>query len=207
MYHDPTRDFMFEHDDFRGRKAMRRFEQQAPVVTLIGPRLTGARGQAARTGQERRCVPGGAPLGESVLILDLLDFETDERHAAKRDAGGASHLIGASRILLAQMLREQLRQCDTLGSWGNAEFLVLLPGATPAIAREIALRLRACISRLDHGIASAYGHLGCAIGIAGVTNQRGNLATLLRQADAALAQARGVERGGIVIAGHHETRA
>jgi diguanylate cyclase (GGDEF)-like protein len=77
--------------------------------------------------------------GMALLALDLDHFK------AINDAHG--HPVGDEALrAFAQRVRGQLRQSDQLARIGGEEFVVLLPGAPPAKALEVAERLRAAVA-------------------------------------------------------------
>jgi diguanylate cyclase (GGDEF)-like protein len=182
----------FGYTGYVDRSAMRSVEQAAPVVTLIGNLTLASRRPGRHEAEERRLPPGPPARAESVLILDLEGLVADA--PAER-----AHAIDAARLLIARALRESLRECDTLGSWGRAEFLALLPGASPRNAVRIARRLQASIDAINASSSTA--PIGCSIGIAGVERETCSLGTLLRQADAALYEARRGGRGRVYVSG------
>ena len=123
----------------------------------------------------------GEPL--SVLLLDLDDFKLVNDRAGH--AAGDDLLREATRNW-----SEQVRARDTLARLGGDEFAVVMPGADPRAAAEVANRL-----------AAATPQVGCSIGIAGwIPGQ--SVHGLLAAADERLYAAK--QRTSREVAGHDE---
>lgn len=148
------------------------------------------------------CLSGG-PI--AVMILDLDHFKS------VNDRFG--HLAGDRVLkLLAQVLRENLRQTDIIGRIGGEEFAAVLPGATDGIARQAAERVQkglrdgAAQLRLDDGSTPlrCTASIGLAIasmpGGATVTEIEARLQALMARADAVLYQAKSDGRDRIEVA-------
>lgn len=148
------------------------------------------------------CLSGG-PI--AVMILDLDHFKSIN------DRFG--HLAGDRVLkLLAQVLRENLRQTDIIGRIGGEEFAAVLPGATDGIARQAAERvqkgLREGAAQLSLGDGSAPLRCTVSIGLAiasmpggaTVTEIEARLQALMARADAVLYQAKSDGRDRIEIA-------
>ena len=124
----------------------------------------------------------------AVMFLDIDHF--------KGVNDGLGHAVGD--ILLqqvAQLIREQIRGSDTLGRLGGDEFLILLYGvdhgeSCAALARKISDALAAPIQVLSHGI-----HIGVSIGIAVYPDDGADAATLMKNADTAMYEAKTAGRG------------
>lgn len=79
----------------------------------------------------------GHPL--AMIMLDIDFFK------AVNDTFG--HLAGNGVLVrVAEVLRESVRDCDTVGRFGGEEFAVLLPEATAKDARAVAERIRKTIA-------------------------------------------------------------
>lgn len=148
------------------------------------------------------CLSGG-PL--AVMILDLDHF--------KRVNDRFGHLAGDRVLkLLAQVLRDNLRQTDIIGRIGGEEFAAVLPGATVAIAQQAAERvqrgLREGTAQLSFGDGAAPLQCTASIGLAiasmpqgaKVTDIEARLLALIGRADAVLYQAKSAGRNRIEIA-------
>lgn len=124
----------------------------------------------------------------AVLLLDLDGFA-----AVNRERG---HQRGNAVLRdLAQRLALEIRQADTLGRYGGEEFLVLLPDTDADGAAHVAERLCWTVRRhpLDtapDGRPARRGGLTASVGVAVLSEHGGHAVTLLRAADAALAEAK-----------------
>jgi diguanylate cyclase (GGDEF)-like protein len=136
-----------------------------------------------------RCEVLGAMV--SVLALDLDHFK------AINDTHG--HAVGDEALrAFAHRIRGQLRQSDHLARLGGEEFVVLLPGAPPETAHEIAERLRACVAEAPLVDAP---RVAVTVSIGVVTFRAGDRAAdLLARADAAAYAAKRSGRDRVVVA-------
>jgi diguanylate cyclase (GGDEF)-like protein len=137
------------------------------------------------------------PLGSTVLYLDLDGFK------AVNDTAG--HAAGDTILrVVAQRLRSAVRGCDTVARLGGDEFAVVLTGLGEADGIRVA-------DRILHDVAlpveheGAWYNVGASIGIA-CCDATGHAAqwrpaALLRAADTAMYQAKGLGRGRWVLAG------
>ena len=149
-----------------------------PNRTLFENRLNSALNDA-RIGQSQ-----GA-----VLFLDLDHF--------KHINDSLGHPVGDLLLKgIAQRLREQLRDIDTVARLGGDEFIVLLPGLhQPRDAEHIASKLLDCFSKPFQ----VDGHefiISASIGISLFPKDGNDVATLVKNADAAMysAKSRGRNR-------------
>jgi diguanylate cyclase (GGDEF)-like protein len=124
----------------------------------------------------------------AVMFLDIDHF--------KGVNDGLGHAAGD--ILLqhvASLIREQIRSSDTLGRMGGDEFLILLHGIRHSeicavLARKISDALAAPLQVLSHHI-----HIGVSIGIAIYPDDGTDAATLMKNADTAMYEAKTAGRG------------
>lgn len=74
----------------------------------------------------------------AVIMVDIDHFkQVNDRHG---------HIAGDRALAAAaEALRQCLRASDRIGRYGGEEFLIVLPGATPEAAREIAERCRLAV--------------------------------------------------------------
>jgi len=94
------------------------------------------------------------------------------------------------------------RPADLAARYGGEEFIVLLPGASPTGAEEVAKRIVSGIDALslEHTASSAAKHVTASIGVAVCTPEPGMLAqTLVDAADAALYEAKRAGRHRTVL--------
>src|SRR5690606_3802537 len=96
----------------------------------------------------------------------------------------------------ADLARHSLREGDVLGRWGGEEFLLVLPGASPAQAQQVSSRLQATVRDRLRAV-------GPVTFSAGVAAHRGSepVEALLCRADAALYEAKHAGRDRIALAG------
>ncbi|QEW06191.1 sensor domain-containing diguanylate cyclase [Nitrincola iocasae] len=86
----------------------------------------------------KRCNRTGEPLG--CILLDIDHFKpVNDTHG---------HLSG-DKVLrdISQLLKEQLRETDSIARYGGEEFAILLPGCPEPEATRVAENLRKCISQ------------------------------------------------------------
>ena len=127
----------------------------------------------------------------AVLALDIDHF--------KRVNDNFGHDVGDEVIKkIAQALSHSARATDVVCRNGGEEFLMLLPGTTAEEARIIAERLRNNIA--DSRIETV-GNITISVGIALWQPENGTQEQSLKQADAALYQAKNAGRNCVMIAG------
>ncbi len=169
---------------------VRRLEAEARTDALTG--LANYRALTERLAQElARASRYGHPL--SVAIIDL------DRLKAINDSFG--HEVGNQAIaVVADALKDTLRESDFAARFGGDEFVVVLPYQSPQEAGVFAQRLCALVARRpvwpneDHAL-----NLTVSIGVAGHVHGQ-PLATvdeLLRGADLALYEAKRRGRGRV----------
>jgi len=140
----------------------------------------------------RRAQRRGAWLG--LLMVDIDCFK------AYNDAHG--HQQG-DRCLrrVAQAIRDCVsRPGDLAARYGGEEFAVILPGADPDGATDVARRVLTAVSALGlpHGHASVADHVTVSIGAAALAPGPGQeAATLIQTADQALYQAKSLGRNQV----------
>ena len=127
----------------------------------------------------------------SVLFLDLDRFkELNDRLG--HEAGDA-----ALRVL-ANVMREELREQDLIGRYGGEEFVVALPGADRMHAARVAERIRQRLQ--DLASADPAGAMRTvSIGVA-TLNAGESTTSLLKRADTAMYQAKAAGRNRVVYA-------
>jgi two-component system cell cycle response regulator len=120
------------------------------------------------------------------------------------------HHVG-DRVLrqVANLIREQLRNCDVLGRYGGEEFAALLDNTGPGSALEIAQRIRQSIEQhqflLPDDLQQSPFNVTISIGVASLDTVRGNANVttlgqhLLEQADQALYRAKEAGRNRVML--------
>ena len=120
---------------------------------------------------------GAEPVPVAVLMLDLDHFKTvNDRHG---------HVVGDEVLrAVTAAIQASIRPCDIAARIGGEEFAVLLPGAAPETAGEIAERLRAAVDRIEEPVpvTASIGVTSSHTGVDG--------AELLERADSALYEAK-----------------
>ena len=131
----------------------------------------------------------------SIIMLDLDHFKSIN------DQYG--HPVGDHVLqLVAATLQKNKRAYDCVGRWGGEEFLVILPNTDLHQAARVAERFRKCISDLRLSVGEK-GTVTLSASL-GVTSTEGgsaakSLEALLKQADEALYQAKGLGRNQVCL--------
>lgn len=123
--------------------------------------------------------------------LDLDHFKAvNDRHG---------HAVGDKvLVVVAQLLRENMRTADVLVRHGGEEFVVVLPGLTLEAAAEVCERLRACLAAYPwQATCGASVSITASIGLSVAPPYQ--LETLLLRADAALYRAKGEGRNRVQL--------
>jgi len=115
----------------------------------------------------------------SVLILDLDHF--------KRINDDYGHPVGDMVLKeIADILKANMRACDTVGRWGGEEFMVILPETTLKNACTAAEKIRAAVENSHFPVAV---HMTCSLGVA-TCRMEDDQDRLLCRADIALYDAK-----------------
>ena len=152
-----------------------------PNRSLLGERLSRAIGNAAEDGD-----------GVAVLHLDL------DRFKPLNDLLGHA---GGDRLLVqvADRLRGELRQHDTLARVGGDEFVVVTPiGLTPHKAIAMANRLIGALHR-PFDLGDRQVEIGASIGVALFPTDATDQEALIRAADTALERVKSGARGAFCL--------
>lgn len=130
----------------------------------------------------------------SVLMLDIDHF--------KRLNDQYGHATGDEALrALAALLQQLFRGSDWACRLGGEEFVVLLPGASLAVAQQRAEQLRQHCQQLAVSADGQAVHFTLSIGVAAQSGQVRAVDELLQQADEALYQAKAGGRNQVVVAG------
>lgn len=127
----------------------------------------------------------------SLIILDIDHF--------KQVNDGFSHAVGDQVIkVVAELIRQEIREIDTPARWGGEEFTVLLPNTDANSALHLAQRLRTAVMNYDFAELAPQLRLTVSMGVA----QLIHLETehqLLANADHALYLAKHQGRNRVVV--------
>ena len=130
----------------------------------------------------------------SVLMLDLDHFK------AINDRFG--HAAGDRALKhVAAVLREVLREVDSLGRIGGEEFLALMPGAALDAAGPVAERVRERLAASPMVVDAAPVAMSASIGMAQWSAPDEDVSRLVGRADSALYAAKAQGRDRVVAAG------
>ena len=124
----------------------------------------------------------------SVFLLDIDHFKQ------YNDTNG--HLDGDELLKrMGALLRENSRENEVVGRYGGEEFLVIMPGTTKETALKVAERIRLLVegTPFDHASRQPSGKVTISGGVATWPGDGDDVDALLRNADAALYEAK---RGG-----------
>lgn len=183
--------FLVDYLIYRLHQAMERSAREAATDPLTG---VSNRRRFLEIGQ--RLIQLSQRSGEPV---SLLFFDVD--HFKKvNDAHG--HAFGDQVLReLAGLAGRLVRRTDVLARFGGEEFVILLPGADTAAARELAERLREQVAALSlrTGAGEALG-VTVSVGVATLAaDDRPSLRDLLERADAGLYRAKGAGRNRVEV--------
>lgn len=131
----------------------------------------------------------------SIFLFDIDHFKS------YNDRNG--HVEGDQLLrLLAQLVRQNVRDEDVFGRFGGEEFLLLLPETNAQQALQVAEKIRAVIASHPFRFASEQplGRVSISGGVASYPSHGLDSRVLLRAADAALYQAKSHGRDRVFIA-------
>jgi len=131
----------------------------------------------------------------------LLSIDLDGFKAVNDELG---HAAGDLVLIAAgARLRDHLRDGDLLGRLSGDEFLAVIPGVRPDLARDIARRMADVVIDSFHSplqVSERALHLGASVGVALFPDHGSDATELLRAADQALYRAKAAGRGRAVLA-------
>ena len=178
--------YLFTGKDVTGHVVENRQLSEAAMIDALTGALNRRSGELVLERARQR--PEGD--GGAIVMCDL------DRFKDINDSHG--HLVGDRALQnVAKVLRAASRKGDSVIRWGGDEFVVLLDGASPETAQEIAERIRMTIA--SHQDAD-YGRLTVSIGVANLP-RAGALAEVLARVDAAMYAAKQAGRDKVVSAG------
>jgi diguanylate cyclase len=172
------------------RKSLSRAEQRANTDALTGLPNRRAVEEFLRTAQIT-AMETGEPLG--LLMMDVDHF--------KKFNDNFGHGVGDQVLrLLANVLRERLRENDLPGRYGGEELIAVLPGATLPVCESVAERIRRSIAECKitrRSTGEILPEITISIGVAQF--RLGESATqLIERCDAALYLAKRTGRNRVV---------
>jgi diguanylate cyclase (GGDEF)-like protein len=129
----------------------------------------------------------------SVFLLDIDHFKQ------YNDSHG--HLPGDELLKrMGAVLRENSREHEVVGRYGGEEFLVLMPNTPKDDAMRVAERIRSLVegTPFEHADSQPTGHVTISGGVATAPADGEDVDSLLRNADAALYQAKRAGRNRVV---------
>src|SRR5262245_608890 len=129
----------------------------------------------------------------SVFLLDIDHFKQ------YNDTNG--HLDGDELLKrMGGLLRENSRENEVVGRYGGEEFLVIMPGTTKETELKVAERIRMLVegTPFDHAGRQPAGKVTISGGVATWPGDGDDVDALLRNADAALYEAKRAGRNRVV---------
>lgn len=177
------------------RKVAAELNHQATHDPLTG--LANRRALERRIGHALRTVPESGS-GHALLYLDLDQFK------AVNDTAG--HLAGDELLRqLSGLLKQHLRETDTLARLGGDEFGVLLENCDPGHAEMVAEKLRATVEQFSFVWKDRAFNIGVSIGLVNIHDDSLSLTDILSHADEAcyVAKAQGRNRVHAYEPGEH----
>ena len=177
------------------RRAAAELNHQATHDPLTG--LANRRALERRIGHALKTAPESGR-GHALLYLDLDQF--------KHVNDSAGHLAGDELLRqLSGLLKQHLREADTLARLGGDEFGVLLENCTPGHAEMVAEKLRTTLERFQFVWKDRSYKLGVSIGLVKILDDAAGLNEILSHADEAcyVAKARGRNRVHVYEPGEH----
>jgi diguanylate cyclase (GGDEF)-like protein/PAS domain S-box-containing protein len=131
----------------------------------------------------------------SLLMLDVDSFKSvNDRYG---------HEVGDQVLQrIANILVANVREIDTVARMGGEEFSILLPNTNPEDAAILAERLRSAIEGTRFPILERSTKVTLSIGIAAYRLESPDIDDMLRNADAAMYQAKNEGRNRVVLYDH-----
>ncbi|MDQ3287010.1 MAG: EAL domain-containing protein [Pseudomonadota bacterium] len=177
------------------RRAAAELNHQATHDPLTG--LANRRALERRISHALKSAPEGGS-GHALLYLDLDQFK------AVNDSAG--HLAGDELLRqLSVLLKQHLREADTLARLGGDEFGVLLENCDAGHAEMVAEKLRSTVERFHYVWKDRSFKIGVSIGLVHIDDSGSTLNDILSHADEAcyVAKAHGRNRVHVYEPGEH----
>ncbi|HEY9198086.1 MAG TPA: GGDEF domain-containing protein [Gammaproteobacteria bacterium] len=126
--------------------------------------------------------------GRSRQALSCLMIDVDYFKVINDSFG---HDVGDQVLqIIARLIRDNLREGDSVGRIGGEEFLVVAPLPDREAAMQLCERLRSAVSQHDFGARSSTGHMTISTGIATREPDTAVPYDLVTRADAGLLEAK-----------------
>lgn len=139
--------------------------------------------------------------GESAHLPRLSVFLLDIDHFKQyNDSNG--HLDGDELLKrMGALLRENSRENEVVGRYGGEEFLILMPGTAKDTALKVAERIRSLVENtpFEHANGQPAGRITISGGVATWPGDGEDADSLLRNADAALYEAKRAGRNRVLV--------
>ena len=136
----------------------------------------------------------GADESVAVMMVDIDHFKRVNDHYGHAEGDRLLWLVGhVIRVQLQAALRMSGHEVARAGRWGGEEFLVILPGTTPALAYMMAEAIRESVEQADAAVP-----LTVSLGVA-LKQPQETLADTAARADTALYQAKQGGRNQVVL--------
>jgi diguanylate cyclase (GGDEF)-like protein len=130
----------------------------------------------------------------AVLMIDVDRFKT------LNDAHG--HLAGDQVLRgISRLLERSTRPSDCVSRYGGDEFVVVLPETSREMALQVAERIRDRAAAVTPTITDDPWDVSLSIGVSMYPEHAAEPETLLREADAALYEAKRAGRNRVVVSG------
>jgi diguanylate cyclase (GGDEF)-like protein len=170
-------------------------EMQGALTRFAGTdALTGVLNRRALEAEAEReiarCARSGASL--SLFAIDIDRFKKVNDTLGHR--GGDRALVELVRVM-----KQELRLVDIVARIGGDEFVVLLPDATLAAAKNVAERLRIAVAQHKTPFDGGAIEMTISVGLAQLLPTDGSWQTVLDRADKALYQCKRAGRNSIAV--------
>lgn len=130
----------------------------------------------------------------SLLFIDLDDFKkVNDRYG---------HVAGSSLLKqVSEVLKEELREVDTIIRYGGDEYVVLLLGAIARSGALVAERIRKRIEEKPFVLENLPVHITCSIGVACFPEHGKSKEKLIEMADGSMYQSKHKGKNSVIVLG------